>query len=76
MALIVQATYQNGILKLAQPLPLKEHEKVEVVVRTTHEVEEAVNAARRSYGIIGWTGDAETVERLALEPEFGIEESP
>ena len=32
MSLIVDAVYENGCLKLAQPLPFKEHEKVKVTV--------------------------------------------
>ena len=32
MTLTVEATYENGILKLAEPLPLKEHEKVRVTL--------------------------------------------
>ena len=32
MAFTVEAVYENGVLKLAQPLPLKEHEKVSVCV--------------------------------------------
>jgi predicted DNA-binding antitoxin AbrB/MazE fold protein len=34
MSITVEAIYENGVLKPAQPLPLKEHEKVEVVIRT------------------------------------------
>ena len=76
MTITIEATYENGVLKPAQPLPLKEHEKVEIVIRTPAEIQAAVEAVRRSYGLIGWTGDAETVQRIALDPEFGIEESP
>lgn len=32
MSHVVQATYENGILRLAQPLPLKDHEQVRVTV--------------------------------------------
>ena len=74
--LVVEATYENGVLKPAQPLPLDEHEKVELVIRTPAEIQAALEAVRRSYGLIGWTGDAETVQRIALDPAFGIEESP
>ena len=28
MAIVVEATYENGVLRPAQPLPLAEHEKV------------------------------------------------
>jgi len=32
MAITVEAIYENGVLKLEKPLPLKEHEKVNVTV--------------------------------------------
>jgi predicted DNA-binding antitoxin AbrB/MazE fold protein len=32
MALTFEAVYENGVLKPAEPLPLKEHEKVRVTV--------------------------------------------
>ena len=35
MALTVEAVYENGVLKPAQPLPFKEHEKVTVTVAPT-----------------------------------------
>ena len=70
MAIVVEATYENGVLKPAQPLPLSEHEKVQITVHT------AVSRVRATAGLLGWKGDAETVERIALDPEFGIEECP
>ncbi len=70
MALTVEAVYENGVLKPAQPLPLKEHEKVTVTVAP------AVSLARQTAGMVPWAGDAETLERLARDPEFGILESP
>ena len=33
MVIVVEAIYEDGVLKPAQPLPLSEHEKVEVTVR-------------------------------------------
>ena len=33
MPLTVEAIYENGVLKPAQPLPLKEQEKVRLTVR-------------------------------------------
>ena len=69
MALTVEAIYENGVLKPARPLPLKEHEKVQLTVcRET-------SVAEQTYGLIGWTGDAATLERLALEPELDPQES-
>ncbi len=34
MTFSVEATYENGVLKPARPLPLRECEKVEIVIRT------------------------------------------
>ena len=64
MTLSVEATYENGTLKLERPLPLREHERVRVTV------EPAESLARRTAGMIGWTGDAETAERIALDAEL------
>jgi predicted DNA-binding antitoxin AbrB/MazE fold protein len=68
MTITVEATYENGVLKPAQPLPLKEQEKVQVTV-ATHSPD-----ILQAYGIMGWKGDAETIERFALDPEFLPEE--
>jgi len=70
MAIVVEATYENGVLKPAEPLPLGEHEKVQVTVHT------GVSRVTATAGLLGWKGDAETVERIALDPEFGSEECP
>ncbi|HZY87005.1 MAG TPA: antitoxin family protein [Gemmataceae bacterium] len=71
MNLTVEATYENGTLKLDQPLPLNEHEKVRVTVHT-----ESSSPLLRAAGIMGWTGSAEELERIALDPEFLPEEAP
>ncbi len=70
MAIVVDAIYENGVLKPAEPLPLAEHEKVQITVNT------ALSRVRATAGLLGWKGDAETVERIALDPEFGLEECP
>jgi predicted DNA-binding antitoxin AbrB/MazE fold protein len=66
MTLTVQAVYENGTLKLTEPLPLREHESVTVTIfgKTT--------LARQSAGMVPWTGDAETLERLIRDPSFTI----
>lgn len=76
MNLTVEATYENGVLRPAQPLPLREHEKVRLIVQSVHEqsaptADEAERAVRRSYGLIGWTGDVESLRRVAEDPDFG-----
>jgi predicted DNA-binding antitoxin AbrB/MazE fold protein len=70
MALTIEATYENGVLRPVQslPLPLKEHERVQV---TIHAQEPDIVEA---YGLMGWKGDAETLRRIALDPEFLPEE--
>ena len=79
-SILVQAIYENGVLKPDRPLPLAEHERVQVSIQTVTGQRPPGNAslsrAKATSGMLGWTGDAATVERLALDPEFGIEESP
>jgi predicted DNA-binding antitoxin AbrB/MazE fold protein len=70
MPLTVEAIYENGVLKPAQPLPLQEHEKVQITIQP------ALSLAKQTAGMVPWTGDAETLERMVRDPEFGILESP
>ena len=70
MSLDIEATYENGVLRLDQPLPLGDHQRVKV---TVHDV---LSRATGSYGLIGWTGDPEVVRKLALDPEYSVQESP
>jgi predicted DNA-binding antitoxin AbrB/MazE fold protein len=70
MNLTVEAIYQNGVLKPAQPLPLQEAEKVRITI------EPAVTWAERTAGMLSWTGDPELLRRIAEDDEFSILESP
>ena len=70
MTLTVEAIYEDGVLKPTQPLPLTEHEKVRITI------EPAMSVARQTAGMVPWFGDAELLERIAKDPEFGILESP
>jgi predicted DNA-binding antitoxin AbrB/MazE fold protein len=70
MAITIEATYENGVLKPSQPLPLNEHEKVRLTV------EPAQTWAERTAGMLRWTGDPEVLHRIATDPEYGISESP
>ncbi len=70
MTLNVEAIYENGVLKPARPLPLREQEKVRITV----EVE--VSWAERTAGMLPWAGDPEVLRRVANDPEFSILESP
>jgi predicted DNA-binding antitoxin AbrB/MazE fold protein len=67
MTIQVEATYENGTLKLDQPLPLKDHEKVHITVRTNADFQES--AVERSYGLLGWTGTHEELEQILAEAE-------
>lgn len=69
MSITVEAIYENGVLKPTQPLPLKEQERVEVVIKPKGSwVEETA-------GLIGWTGSHEELRYFALDPELDPEES-
>jgi predicted DNA-binding antitoxin AbrB/MazE fold protein len=68
MAITVEAIYENGVLKLSEPLPFPEHEKLSVtVVPKTNWVQETA-------GILGWKGDPDELRRLALSPELDLED--
>ncbi len=69
-SLIVEATYENGVLKPDKPLPFKEREKVQI---TVHSPVERVRATAAS---LPWNGDIETLDRVILDTEFGVRESP
>jgi predicted DNA-binding antitoxin AbrB/MazE fold protein len=70
MAMTIQATYENGVLKPAQSLPLREQEQVQITIHST------TDWVERTAGIIPWAGDAETLQRFAEDPELDLEESP
>lgn len=67
--LLVEATYEEGVLKLDGPLPFDEHQRVQVSIMPT------VSRARATAGMFGWKGDSKTLEQIALDPEFAVEES-
>jgi predicted DNA-binding antitoxin AbrB/MazE fold protein len=59
----IDATYENGILRPAEPLPLREHEKVRLTI------EPEISCAERTSGMLKWRGDAATFDRLLRESE-------
>jgi predicted DNA-binding antitoxin AbrB/MazE fold protein len=63
MTITVDATYENGTLRLERALPLKEHETVRVTV------EPGSRRAHQTAGMLGWRGDVETFERIEAEAE-------
>ncbi len=70
MAITIEAVYENGVLKPSEPLPWKDGTRVRVAISSLD------SPILKAYGIMGWTGDAETLERIALDPEFLPEEAP
>jgi predicted DNA-binding antitoxin AbrB/MazE fold protein len=69
MPLSVEAIYENGVLKPVQPLPLQEQQKVRLVIHAPS------NWVHETAGMIPWTGDHETLRRLAEDAEFDPQES-
>jgi predicted DNA-binding antitoxin AbrB/MazE fold protein len=73
MALTIEATYENGVLKPVHPLPaIQDGARLWL---TLH-IDAENDRVRKAYGLLGWRGDAESVRRVALDPEFDILESP
>ncbi|MHB1034292.1 MAG: antitoxin family protein [Pirellulales bacterium] len=70
MAIVVEATYENGVLKPERPLPLNEHEKVQITIGTR------TSPILQAYGIMGWTGSAELADHFARNPELDPLEGP
>ena len=70
MTLKVDAVYEDGVLKPDHALPLREHERVTVSVKPQ------VSRIRQSAGLIGFRGDPQVLRKMAIDPEFGLEESP
>jgi predicted DNA-binding antitoxin AbrB/MazE fold protein len=70
MPITIEATYEGGVLKPLQPLPLQEHEKVKVTVHT------GISVAEQTAGLLKWTGDPAVLREIAEGDEFGMLESP
>ena len=70
MSITIEATYENGVLKPLQPLPLQEQEKVKLTIHT------GLSIAEQTAGMLKWTGDPEVLRQIAEDDEFGILESP
>lgn len=68
MSLTFEAIYEDGVLKPVEPLSLKEHDRVRVTIQL------AASWVEETYGIIAWHGDPEELRRLAIAPQFDLEE--
>lgn len=80
MSITVEATYEDGTLKLDEPLPLKERQRVEIVIRTPLDlpstgpgasVEEREEALRRLFSlqlpVADWDEMEQEIIRGAVE---------
>ena len=70
MAITVEAIYQNGVLKLSESLPFKEHERLSVTVEPKR------NWVQETAGILGWKGSPELAERFALDADLDFPPPP
>ena len=66
MTLTVEAIYENGVLKPAEPLPLREHEKVRITLEPT------LTWAERTAGMMAFKGAAEQAEYFAMSPALDL----
>lgn len=62
----INAIYENGVFKPLSPLDIKEHEKVEIIIR------EKTSAAKLSQGLI--KADSKVIEEIALNPLYSCME--
>ena len=70
MSITVEATWENGVLKTSQPLPLREQAKVQVTVHIE------VSRARQTAGLMEWTGSAEVADQFARDPDLEFPPPP
>jgi predicted DNA-binding antitoxin AbrB/MazE fold protein len=70
MAITVETVYENGLLKPVQPLPLQEHDRVQLTIQPK------TNWVQETYGIIKWMGSLEELERFAEDPELDYPPPP
>ncbi len=59
----IEATYENGVLKPSQALPLPDGQRVNLTVRP------AGGAATRFCGSLRWTRDPEELRRYLSDPD-------
>ncbi len=63
MAITVEAVYENGVLKPSEPLPWNDGARVRVAVSSLD------SPILKAYGIMGWKGTSEELDRLLAEIE-------
>ena len=68
MAIVVEAVYENGVLKPSEPLPWKDGARVRLAISSPD------SPILRAYGIMGFTGSAAEADYFALDPELDPQE--
>jgi len=68
MSVEIEATSDRGVLKLDQPLPLADNQRVRVTVHV------AASHTRRTAGLVPFHGSVEELEYLAESPENDLRE--
>jgi predicted DNA-binding antitoxin AbrB/MazE fold protein len=61
-----ETTYENGVLKPVQPLPLPEGQKVTIVIKP------GGSAVKRFVGLVPWPGDRQEFDRWLDDPDEGM----
>jgi len=69
MAITVEAIYENGVLRPSEPLPWKDGEKVRIAVSSLD------SPILKAYGIMGWKGTSEDLDRLLTEIKYEEDEA-
>ncbi len=70
MTLTIQATYENGVLKPDQPLPLREHERVQITIAS------GTSWVQQTRGMMGFQGTPEEADYFAMDPELDYPPPP
>ena len=65
-----EAVYEGGLLRLAHPLPLDEHQRVRVTVHPEPTL------AEQTAGLMGWRGSVDDAEYFASNPELDFPQPP
>jgi predicted DNA-binding antitoxin AbrB/MazE fold protein len=69
VSITVDAVYEDGVLKPNHSLPLEERCKVQVTIEAAE-----LSWAKRTHGMLRWTGDVATLDLLALDPDLEYEQ--
>src|SRR6516164_1857516 len=70
MGLDIEAVYHDGVLRLEREIPLENGQRVRLTIHPPG------GRVEKAFGLMGWQGTSEEFHRIALNPEFGILESP